>query len=46
MGNFEIDSKDFLGYNLWARRDAVCDDQFEFWPDSETEISNSDIEWV
>ena len=47
MGNFEIDSEDFwLIAGLLARRDAIRDDQFEFWPDSETEISNSDIGWV
>ena len=45
MGNFEIDSEDFLAY--WrVEMLIVRDDQFEFWPDSETEISKSDIEWV
>ena len=32
----------FLG--LFARRDAIRDDQFEFAPDSDTETSNSENE--
>ena len=31
---------EFLG--LFARRDAIPDKQFEFSPDSDTELSNSD----
>ena len=33
---------EFLG--LFARRDAIRDDQFEFAPDSASELSNSDNE--
>ena len=33
---------EFLG--LFARRDAIRDDQFEFAPDSDSELSNSDNE--
>ena len=33
---------EFLG--LFARRDAIRDDQFEFAPDSDTETSNSENE--
>ena len=33
---------EFLG--LFARRDAIRDDQFEFSPDSDSELSNSDNE--
>ena len=33
---------EFLG--LFARRDAIPDNQFEFSPDSDTELSNSDNE--
>ena len=32
----------FLG--LFARRDAIPDNQFEFSPDSDTELSNSENE--
>ena len=33
---------EFLG--LFARRDAIPDNQFEFAPDSDTEVSNSENE--
>ena len=33
---------EFLG--LFARRDAIRDDKFEFTPDSDSELSNSDNE--
>ena len=33
---------EFLG--LFARRDAIPDNQFEFSPDSDTKLSNSDNE--